>query len=216
MLRPFKLERYFALHEFSARYLLSASDVESLSMQELLALADADSLSRWQSLSLGYTESLGLPALRAEIAALYQKVGIETILTLAPEEGIFITMHTLLKPGDHVISIFPAYQSLYEIGRSLGCEVSPWKLVLKEGRWALDFVALASCLKPNTRLLVVNFPHNPSGFLPTRKELEQLIAFVREHRLYLFSDEMYRFLEYDPALRLPRQVMPKPPKGGGK
>ena len=203
MLPPFKLERYFAQHEFSARYLLSASDVESLSMQELLALADPDSLARWQSLCLGYTESLGLPALRAEIAALFAQVGAETILTLAPEEGIFIAIQTLLQPGDHVICIAPAYQSLSEIARSLGCEVSPWQLGLQGGRWSLDFEALESALRANTRLLVVNFPHNPTGFLPTREELDRIVAFARAHRLYLFCDEMYRFLEYDPALRLP-------------
>ena len=203
MLPPFKLERYFAQHEFSARYLLSASDVESLSMQQLLALADADSLARWQSLSLGYTESLGLPALRAEIAALYQEVGVENILTLAPEEGIYIAMRTLLAHGDHVISLFPAYQSLYEIGRSMGCEVSPWMLRLEGSAWRLDFEALEHSLKPNTRLLVINFPHNPTGFLPSLDELQQIVAFARANHLYLFCDEMYRFLEYDPASRLP-------------
>ena len=203
MLPPFKLERYFAQHEFSARYLLSASDVESLSMQELLALADADSLARWQSLSLGYTESLGLPALRSEIASFYRRVTADTILTLAPEEGIFIAMHTLLNPGDHIITLFPAYQSLYDIARSLGCEVSPWMLRLKDDSWQLDFEALEQSLKAHTRLLVVNFPHNPTGFLPTRKELDKIVAFARANHLYLFCDEMYRFLEYTPARRLP-------------
>ena len=72
MIAPFMLERYFAQHEFKARYLLSASDCESLTMQELLDLADEECLSRWQTLSLGYTESLGLPALRREIARIYQ------------------------------------------------------------------------------------------------------------------------------------------------
>jgi aspartate/methionine/tyrosine aminotransferase len=203
MIPPFKLERYFAQHEFSARYLLSASDVESLSMQELLDLADADSLDLWKSLSLGYTESLGLPALRSEIATLYQKISADTILTLAPEEGIFIAMQTILNPGDHIITLFPAYQSLYEIGRSLGCEVSPWMLRLKDDSWHLDFEALEQNLKPHTRLLVINFPHNPTGFLPAREDLDKIVAFARANHLYLFSDEMYRFLEYNPARRLP-------------
>jgi aspartate/methionine/tyrosine aminotransferase len=203
MIAPFKLERYFARHEFKARFLLSASDCESLSMQELLALADEDSLARWQSLSLGYTESLGLPALRSEITRLYQAVPSEHILTLTPEEGIYIAMQTLLKPGDHVICLFPAYQSLYEIAHSIGCEVTPWMLRPDGNHWRLDFEALEQSLLPHTRLLVINFPHNPTGFLPTRAELEEIIAFARAHHLFLFSDEMYRFLEYDPASRLP-------------
>jgi aspartate/methionine/tyrosine aminotransferase len=142
MIAPFKLERYFARHEFKARYLLSASDCEALSMKELLALADEDGLARWQSLSLGYTESLGLPVLRSEIARLYQAVPAEHILTLTPEEGIYIAMQALLKPGDHVICLFPAYQSLYEIARSIGCEVTPWMLRPDGDRWRLDFEAL--------------------------------------------------------------------------
>jgi aspartate/methionine/tyrosine aminotransferase len=203
MITPFKLERYFALHEFKARYLLSASDCESLTLPELLSMADEDSIQRWSSLSLGYTESLGLPALREEIARLYQNVPAGQILTLTPEEGIFIAMQTLLKPGDHVICLFPGYQSLYEIARSLGCEVTPWALVNQGTAWRLDFPALEAALRPNTRLLVVNFPHNPTGFLPTHAEQQRIVEFARAHHLALFSDEMYRLLEYNPADRLP-------------
>jgi aspartate/methionine/tyrosine aminotransferase len=203
MITPFKLERYFALHEFKARYLLSASDCESLAMSELLSMADKDSIQRWSSLNLGYTESLGLPVLREEIARLYQNVPAGQILTLTPEEGIFIAMQTLLKPGDHVICLFPGYQSLYEIAHSMGCEVTPWALVNQGTTWQLDFQALEAALRPNTRLLVVNFPHNPTGFLPTRAEQQRIVDFARAHHLVLFSDEMYRLLEYDSAKRLP-------------
>lgn len=127
-LTPFKLERYFARYEFKVQYLLSASDCESLGLRELLALADLDSLARWEQLRLGYTESQGLPALRAEVARLYQTLTPDDVLILTPEEGIFIAMHTLLEPGDHVIAIAPAYQSLSEIARSLGCTVTPWTI----------------------------------------------------------------------------------------
>lgn len=203
MIQPFKLERYFAQYEFCTHYLLSASDCESLSMDELLSMADKDSLARWQSLSLGYTESLGLPVLREEIAGLYEKITADTILTLTPEEGIFIAMQNLLKAGDHVISLFPIYQSLYQIAHSMGVDVTPWNLELKGSHWTLNFEALEKSLKPQTRLLIVNFPHNPTGFLPTRTDLEQIIDFAQRHHLYLFSDEMYRLLEYNPADRLP-------------
>ncbi|MCE1253362.1 MAG: aminotransferase class I/II-fold pyridoxal phosphate-dependent enzyme [Anaerolineae bacterium] len=203
MIAPFKLERYFARYEFQARYLLSASDCESLSMPEVLELADADSLARWQSLNLGYTESLGLPALREEIALLYEKVSADTIMTLTPEEGIFICMQTLINPGDHVIGLFPAYQSLYEIARSRGCKVTPWLLKAGDNAWELDFDELENSLQEDTRLLVINFPHNPTGFLPRLPELLRIVDFARANHLYLFSDEMYRFLEYDPVRRLP-------------
>jgi aspartate/methionine/tyrosine aminotransferase len=202
-LQPFKLERYFALYEFSAPYLLSASDCESLGMKELLALADPDSLELWNNLSLGYTESDGLPLLREAISSLYENTGPEQILVLTPEEGIFIAMHSLLSPGQEVVYIYPAYQSLYEIARSIGCKLIPFPLQPGSHGWQLDLNALEKCITDKTRLLVINFPHNPTGFLPTRSELDALIRIARSKNIYLFSDEMYRLLEYDENQRLP-------------
>src|SRR5436309_4654757 len=71
----FALERYFARWEFAVRHVLCASDVEPLSLSELLALADGDGRRRWETLRLGYTETAGMPALREEIAALYDGLG---------------------------------------------------------------------------------------------------------------------------------------------
>ncbi len=200
---PFKLERYFAQHEFTAKYLLSPSDCESLTLKELLQLADAETLALWDELKLGYTESPGHPLLRAEVARLYQNITPDDVLIAVPEEAIFIVMQTLLRSGDQVVTIFPAYQSLYEVARSLGCDVTPWTLELGTAGWQMDLDRLERSLTDHARLLVVNFPHNPSGYLPTRGELDALIEIARKHNLYLFCDEMYRLLEYDPARRLP-------------
>ena len=202
-MKPFKLERYFAQYEFKVKYLLSPSDCESLSMSELLEMAEPGDLRLWDELKLGYTESQGHPVLRAAVAGFYQNISPESLVIAAPEEAIFIAMNALLKPGDHVIALFPAYQSLYEVARSLGCEVTLWTLLAGEKGWQLDFNQLERSLQPNTRLLVVNFPHNPTGFLPTRAELEAIVKFARWNDLALFSDEMYRLLEYDPKMRLP-------------
>ncbi len=202
-IQPFKLERYFAEYEFSVKYLLSASDCESLSLSELLALASLESRALWDGLSLGYTESPGHPLLRAAIAAQYSQLDAGQVLVAAPEEAIFIAMQTLLSPGDQVIAIAPAYQSLSEIARAAGCQVTPWTLRASAGRWELDLPALERSFTPRTRLLVVNFPHNPTGLLPSRAEFEALVELARRHNCYLFSDEMYRLLEHDPAARLP-------------
>ena len=204
-LEPFKLERYFAEYEFRVKYLLSASDCESLSVAELLALADEDGRRRWDTLRLGYTESQGDPSLRAEIAAQYTSIRPEGVLVAAPEEAIFIFMQALLRPGDHVICLQPAYQSLYAVARSIGCEVSPWPVELAENGpgWRLDLERLAGLLRPNTRLLVLNFPHNPTGFVPEQAELEAILELARRHDVIVFGDEMYRGLEHDPARRLP-------------
>ena len=125
---PFQLERYFALYEFKVKYLLSPSDCESLSMAELLSMAAPASLELWQGLRLSYTESQGHPLLRSEVARLYQHIPAENVVIAIPEEAIFIAMQTLLRPGDQVVAIAPAYQSLHEIARSIGCELINWSL----------------------------------------------------------------------------------------
>src|SRR5210317_1960329 len=112
---PFTLERYFARHEFSAEYLLSSSDCESLSLPELLEMASPEMRKSFFDLKLGYTESMGHPQLRAEAASMYKNINTDDVLISAPEEAIFLLMHALLQPGDHVVSTFPGYQSLYEI-----------------------------------------------------------------------------------------------------
>lgn len=201
-LPPFRLERFFARHEFAARHLLCASDCEPLTLAELLALADDETRTLWQSLSLGYTESQGHPLLREEIAALYPDLCADDVLVLVPEEGIFIAMNALLAPGDHLVVTWPGYQSLYAVAEAIGCTVSRWA-PREEATWRYDLDDLATLLTPATRLLVVNFPHNPTGALPTSDEWARLRAWATERGLYLFSDEMYRFLEHDGAVPLP-------------
>jgi len=200
---PFKLERTFARYEFSAPYLLSCSDCEPLTLRELLAMADEEALKNWEGLSLGYTESQGSPLLREEISHLYSNIQPEEVLILAPEEGIFVAMHALLKAGDHVISTFPGYQSLYEVAVSLGCEVTRWLPREEGGRWIFDVDAVEGAMRPNTRLIVINFPHNPTGGTIPVADLRRLIGMARRSGAYLFSDEMYRLLELDEEDRLP-------------
>lgn len=202
-LNLFKLERYFSQYEFSAPYILSASDCESLRLADMLAMADPDSLSKWENLSLGYTESPGNSDLREEIARLYTSLKPDQVLVMAPEECIYIAMHTLLFPGDEVIAISPAYQSLHEIARSIGCTVISWQLAPFEEGWQLDLNQLRRSISQKTKLLIINFPHNPTGYLPPVELLEEILSLARRHSLYVFSDEMYRLLEYEPSKRLP-------------
>jgi aspartate/methionine/tyrosine aminotransferase len=211
---PFALERFFARHEFSARYLLSASDCQGPAMADLVAGADADLRTRWEELRLGYTESQGLPELRTEIAASYQRVSPEHVLVAAPEELIFLGMHALLSPGDHVVCTFPGYQSLYELARSIGCTVDLWEPVEEdppagspsEAAWRFDPAGLEALLRPHTKLVVWNFPHNPTGALPPAGDFTRMVDAVSRTGAWLFSDEMYRLLEHAPRLRLPAAV----------
>lgn len=201
-LPPFKLERYFAKYEFSTQYLLCSSDCESMSIADLLALEEG-AAERFQQVWLGYTESQGSPALRAEICKLYETIRPEEILVHAgAEEAIFLFMFAAFKEYDHIIVHSPGYQSLTEVARAAGCDVSPWR-AREENGWALDLDELRHLLRTNTKAIVVNTPHNPTGYLMSRAEYEAVHKFAREKNLLLFCDEVYRESEYDPATRLP-------------
>jgi aspartate/methionine/tyrosine aminotransferase len=136
-LPPFKLERYFAKHEFNTEFLLCSSDCEAMSVADLLAL-EPGAAEKFQSTWLGYTESQGSPALRKEICNLYTSMQPENILVHAgAEEAIYLFMHAMLKENDHIIVHAPHYQSLSEVAKGIGCQVSPW-LAREENGWALD------------------------------------------------------------------------------
>jgi aspartate/methionine/tyrosine aminotransferase len=205
-LPDFKLERYFARWEFAAPYLLCASDAEPCTLAELLAPADDDDRRRWSTLSLGYTESAGHPALREAIAALYDTVtGDDVVVFSGAEEAIFAFMNVVFEPGDHAVVTWPGYQSLYAIPEAAGAEVSRLVLRHEEG-WVVDVDAVGRFMRPATRAVVVNFPHSPTGALPSREVFEAIVRLAEERGAVLFSDEVYRFLERSDGERLPAAV----------
>jgi aspartate/methionine/tyrosine aminotransferase len=202
----FELERYFARWEFAVRHLLCASDVEAWPMADLLALADDETAALWRDLRLGYPESTGHPLLRREMAALYETADADDVLvTAGAEEGIFALVNVLLGPGDHAIVTWPGYQSLYEVARAAGAEVTLHELREADG-WAIDVDALRRQVRPHTRLIVVNAPHNPTGMLPDRVTFDAVVEIAAEAGATLLSDEVYRYLEVDEADRLPAGV----------
>ncbi|MEW6696223.1 MAG: aminotransferase class I/II-fold pyridoxal phosphate-dependent enzyme [Bacillota bacterium] len=201
-LQDFKLERYFAKYEFNAPYLLCCSDCESYTIKEILALDGERAASAFDNQWLGYTESLGNPELRRQIAALYRTMEDRDVLvTSGAEEAIFIFMNIALEQGDHVIVQYPCYQSLFEIARSIGCEVTKWEMK-EENNWELDLDFLKDNIRENTRAIIINSPHNPTGYLPSQEKFNSIIELAGNKGILLFSDEVYRCLEYDEADRL--------------
>lgn len=205
LLPPFKLERYFARYEFNTEFLLCSSDCEAMSIADLLALEEG-AAERFQNVWLGYTESQGSPSLRGEIAKLYSTVQPEDVLVFSgANEAIYLFMLAALKKNDHVIVHTPHYQSLSEVARSIGCETCAWQAREKDG-WSLDLDELKSQVQLNTKAIIVNTPHNPTGYLMSRADFDSLNRFAQENNLLLFSDEVYRESEHDPTERLPAAV----------
>lgn len=202
---PFALERYFAKYEFSVPHLLSSSDCDGWPLSEIVKMADGQALELWQALRLGYSESLGHPLLRQEIASLYSGMQSEQVLVVTPQEGIFLAMNCLLERGDHVICTFPGYQSLYQVALALGCDVTRWQPDENAG-WRFDPEFLRQGIRANTKLIVWNFPHNPTGAIPSRTDYQTMMAIAHDRNVRIFSDEMYWMLEVDASDRLPSAV----------
>lgn len=204
-LPDFKLETYLAQWEFSARHHMTASDAESLSVRELLALGGDAAFESLLDLRLSYTESYGAPELRAAIAKTYDTCAADDVLCFAgAEEGLYCFYHALLGPHDHAIVITPDYQSAETVPLAL-CAVSGVALDPREN-WTLHLDQVAAAIRPNTRALYINFPHNPTGKILERDRFEELIELCRRHGIWLFSDEVYRLIERDPHKRLRQAV----------
>jgi aspartate/methionine/tyrosine aminotransferase len=209
-LPPFRLERFFARHELRVPHHLCASDCETWTVGEILGLgSDRDSKAReaLETLRLAYTEPEGHPDLRAAIAGLYERITPDDVLVFCGgEEAIFALMHCAFVPGDRIAVHVPSYQSLHEVARARGCTVTPWRGRAAD-RWALDPSTIGlgegapEAGKPAG--VVVNFPHNPTGYLMDRGRFETLVTRADDLGVRLISDEVYRFLEVDDDDRLP-------------
>jgi len=202
-LRPFELEVFFSKWEFTARHHLCASDMQSMTISELLALANDADRKAWDSLYLGYTETWGGEALREAIASTYERIAASDVLTfVGAQEAIFAAMHALLRPADHAIVVIPNYQSVESVPLSI-CDTTG--IALDPARnWELDLNQVRDAIRPNTKVISFNFPHNPTGKVIPRATLDSLVAMARERGIYLFSDEVYRGVERRPEMTLPQ------------
>ena len=202
-LPEFRLEAYFARWEFTARYHLTASDAQTMTLTELLALAGDDDRRAWENLGLGYTPTAGDPALRRAIADTYTSLDAEDIVCFAgAEEGLYLAMQVLLGPDDHAVVITPNYQAAETVPMAL-CAVSAVALDPDRG-WALDLQAVERALRPNTRVLSLCFPNNPTGKVIDAADFGRLVELCERRGIYVFSDEVHRGLERDPARTLPQ------------
>ena len=200
-IKPFKLERYFAKHEFNTQYILCSSDCESISIGELLEMEEG-ALGKMKHLQLGYTESQGDPELRELIANLYTNQSFEDIIVFTgAEEAIYIFMNILLNEGDHLIVQTPCYQSLFEIAISIGANVTRWEMQA-DNNWNLSTEELQGLIKSTTKAIVINSPHNPTGYCIPHDNYKEIISIAEKNGIMVLSDEVYKFSEYDAKDRL--------------
>jgi aspartate/methionine/tyrosine aminotransferase len=201
-MREFALEAFFSRQQGDVRHQMTASESETTPLADLLRMADEFDLRRWEALKFGYTDPHGALWLRDAIAAHYRRIDAQQVLCFTgAQEAIFAAMQSLLEAGDHAVVVTPGYQSAETVPLSR-CAVSGIALDPEQG-WGLDIDQLAAAIQPNTKLVSINFPNNPTGKILERDRFDALVALCRRHGLWLFSDEVYRLIERDPAKRLP-------------
>ena len=201
-LPDFRLENHFSKWEFKARYHMTASDAEAMSMRDLLAMATPAEREAFEGMWLGYTETFGAPDLRAAIAATYAKQSALDILCFAgASEGIFVANQVILDQDSHAIVVTPNYQSHETLPNAI-CEATGVPLEPSDN-WSLDIDRLAAAIRPSTRLVTINFPHNPTGAILPLDRYEALVKLCRKHGIYILHDEIFNGLGETGTRHLP-------------
>ena len=186
----------FALATFLTRWTrnvahdLSGSDSETLPLGDLLALAEPDDLARWRELAFGYCDPRGASWLRATIAQRHAGIGPDDVLCCAgAQEAVTCAAAALLEPADHAIVVLPIYRPSEEaVTRICAATGVP----LERDGWRLDIDRVAAAIRPNTKLVLTNFPNSPTGAAFDRETLGRLVALCRRHGIWLVNDEVYR------------------------
>jgi aspartate/methionine/tyrosine aminotransferase len=188
-----------------SRHDLAASDSETTALSDLLEMAGPEDAARWDGLRLGYPDLRGSPWLRQSIAETYRDASADQVLCFAgAQEALACILRALHAPGDHAIMVVPAYQPSGAAVQAL-YDVTEVALDPAAG-WALDVAAIEHAVRPTTRLVLVNFPNNPTGKVIPPDDFTDLVTVCRRHGLWLIADEVYRLIDHAGPPRLPPVV----------
>lgn len=198
-----KLEAWMRDYYHAVDHDIGSSGVRDLSVAELRAVCGFE-LSELDTMVLHDSEAFGGPGLRTALADRWTGGDVDQVMvTHGSSEAIYIVMQTLLEPDDEVIAVDPAYQQLYDIARSRGCRITRWPLRAEQG-FSADMDLLRKLAASRPRMIVVNFPHNPTGASITAEEQDELIAIAAEAGSWLVWDNAFGEMTYTaPPLRLP-------------
>lgn len=203
----FALERWMTCWELDVDYDIAESGILPMSLADLYELIAPDTRERLErelhKMPLGYSEARGTIGLRTALANTYVRATPEDVLiTTGAIEANFLLFNTLLEPGDHAVVVSPAYQQLHSVPRALGAEVELWSVVQDNG-FAYDLNQLESLVRDNTKLIVINTPHNPTGAMLDAHQLREVVGIAERIGAWVLSDEAYRWLEHPGGDPLP-------------
>ncbi len=193
-IEPFGVELWMNEWETRCDWNLAETCVQSLTVAQLLQLAGKNhsDLSDLLPMKMTYGAIEGSERLRQAIAGLYDSQGAANVVVTHGTIGANMLVHkTLVSRGDHVVAVVPTYQQHYSIPASIGARVEPLRLS-EENHWLPDLTALRAMVTPETRLIALNNPNNPTGALIDRALMTQIVEIAREADAWILCDEVYR------------------------
>lgn len=216
-IETFPLERWMTTYEQRVDCDIAESGISPLTVNDVLDLAEPGAreatLARLLDLRLGYSEAPGSLALRSALAELYRATGPDEILvTTGAIEANFLLFNVLLSVGDHVVVVHPAYQQLESVPKAIGCEISRWR-PREENGFRFDVDDLERLVRPETRLVVVNTPHNPTGAMLSAGNVRRVYDLAEAVGATVMVDEAYRWLEVPGGGPLASPVRDLGPRG---
>ena len=198
-LPAFPLVQWFAAAEGRFDISLSHSDCEPLSGSDILGDAEQKAFSNFP---LGYGSFAGLEDLRQSIASQYATLQQDDVLIFGgASEAIYTFMRTILNPGDEIVVQSPIFNSLKATAQAIGCRITEW-CPTNALTCEFDVATLIDLCNEQTKLIVFNFPHNPSGQMISKDELKSIVETAQKYDAMIFSDEQFRLLELPETDRL--------------
>lgn len=199
-IKPFAVEEWMNAWEVGAKYNIAETCVDSISMNELFELTGEDKtefLNRLCARRLSYGDIEGLPEFRKGVCGLYKTLNIENIVPTHGASGAnHHVFYSLISPGDRVVSIMPTYQQLYSIPESYGADVQILHLS-KENNYLPDLEKMRRLVTPETKMICINNPNNPTGALMSEQMLREIVEIARSADAWILCDEVYRHLSQE-------------------
>lgn len=198
-----RLEAWMRDYYHAVDHDIGSSGVRDLTMAELQELCGF-TLADLEPMVFHDSESYGGNRLRAALADRWNDGDIDRVMvTHGSSEAIYLVMHTVLEPGDEIVCVEPAYQQLHDIAAARGCRVTRWPLDAQNG-FTADLAELRRLAARCPAMIVVNFPHNPTGVSITPAQQDELISIAAECGAWLAWDHAFGELTYArPPLALP-------------
>jgi len=187
---PFALERMMSKWENKVDVNLSESGVHPMTVRQLLTISDTD-VDDLLNIEINYPQANGTIELRQTIAALYNGAGQDNVLaTIGAAEANYLTLQTLLSPGDEMVVMRPNYMQIWGIAHNQGVKIKEFNLIESRG-WAPDLDELDAMVTPDTKLIAICNPNNPTGRILTEAEMDHIVATAERVGAWILADEVY-------------------------